>query len=417
MSTTIVQQSVDGHLAMSDPFAMQRLVTAVRDLASARDIDAIAETVRHAARELVDADGATFVLRDDGQCYYVAEDAIEPLWRGQRFPLEACISGWAMINQEQVAVPDIYLDDRIPHDAYRPTFVQSLVMTPVRTDNPIAAIGTYWAREHHATGVELELLQALADTTSVALENAQILRELEERIAQRTAQIEASNRDLAAFAHVAAHDLKEPLTTIMGHAELVAELEQPVLSTTAANSLAAVQRQAGRMAELIDGVLGYSTAATIELHSELIDFDALVTDVKKDLDGLITRRGAEVIVRPLPTGTGSRPLLERVLQNLISNAINYGDPAAPVVEVEGRIIGRWLTLSVTDNGQGVDPAERETIFGMFSRGRASQLAGGSGIGLAFARRVALRHGGTLTVDDAEGRGARFTLALPWHAPS
>lgn len=412
MSTTVAPRSIYRPQATGDPFAMQRLLTAVRDLASARDVDAVAETVRHAARELVDADGATFVLRDNGQCFYVAEDAIEPLWRGQRFPLEACISGWSMMNQQQVVIADIYRDDRIPHDAYRPTFVQSLVMTPVRADIAIAAIGTYWADEHHATAEELELLQALADTTSVALENAQILRELEERIAERTAELEASNRDLAAFAHIAAHDLKEPLTTILGHAELVAELEQPGLSPTASHSLAAVQRQAGRMGELIDGVLAYSTAATTELHAEPIDFVALVADVQQDLDGLITRRGAKVVARPIPRGVGSRALIERVLQNLISNAINYGDPAAPVVEVDGTVENGHLRISVTDNGRGIDPAERESIFGMFRRGQASTLAGGSGIGLAFARRVAVRHGGTLTVDGSHGTGARFVLSLP-----
>jgi hypothetical protein len=80
---------------------MGRLVQAVRDFAAARDLDQVVEIVRHAARELVDADGATFVLRDEGQCYYVDEDAIQPLWRGQRFPLDACISGWAMLHSEQ----------------------------------------------------------------------------------------------------------------------------------------------------------------------------------------------------------------------------------------------------------------------------------------------------------------------------
>lgn len=132
MGATALRNSPN--LGSGDRTAMQRLVVAGRDLAAARDVDAVAETVRHAARELVGADGATFVLRDSRHCFCVAEDAIEPLWRGQRFPLEACISGWAMINQEQVAIADIYLDARIPHNAYRPTSVQSLVMTPVSAE-------------------------------------------------------------------------------------------------------------------------------------------------------------------------------------------------------------------------------------------------------------------------------------------
>jgi signal transduction histidine kinase len=160
---------------------MERLVGAVRDLAAARGLDDIVEIVRHAARELAGADGATFVLRDNGRCYYVDEDAIEPLWSGLRFPMDACISGWAMIHAEQVVIEDIYVDDRIPHEAYRPTFVRSLAMTPIRTADPVGAIGVYWAGTHEATPTECTLLQALADSTAVAMENVRVLAELEER--------------------------------------------------------------------------------------------------------------------------------------------------------------------------------------------------------------------------------------------
>lgn len=160
---------------------VERLVGAVRDLAAARGVDDIVEIVRRAARQIADADGATFVLRDNGRCYYVDEDAIEPLWSGLRFPMEACISGWAMLHEQQVVIPDIYADERIPHEAYRPTFVQSLAMTPIRTADPVGAIGVYWGRTHRATPTELRLLQALADSTAVAMENVRVIAELEER--------------------------------------------------------------------------------------------------------------------------------------------------------------------------------------------------------------------------------------------
>lgn len=160
---------------------MERLIDAVRDLAAARGLDDIVDIVRRAARELAAADGATFVLRDNGRCYYVDEDAIEPLWSGLRFPMEACISGWAMIHAEQVVIADIYLDDRIPHEAYRPTFVHSLAMTPIRSADPVGAIGVYWAGTHEATTTECRLLQALADSTAVAMENVRVIAELEER--------------------------------------------------------------------------------------------------------------------------------------------------------------------------------------------------------------------------------------------
>lgn len=130
---------------------MERLIEVVQELSLARSLDRIMEIVRTAARELTGADGATFVLREGDFCHYVDEDAIEPLWKGQRFPLSACISGWAMLEREPAVIEDIYVDPRVPSDAYRPTFVKSLVMVPIRSASPVGAIGTYWARNHLAS--------------------------------------------------------------------------------------------------------------------------------------------------------------------------------------------------------------------------------------------------------------------------
>jgi putative two-component system response regulator len=155
------------------------LVGIVQQLSLARSLPEIQAIVRHGARALTGADGATFVLRDGDTCFYADEDAIEPLWKGQRFPLNHCISGWAMLNRRSVAIEDIYADARIRHDAYRPTFVKSLAMVPIRTLDPVGAIGNYWAETRDPSGEELELLQALADSTAVAIENVSIYEELE----------------------------------------------------------------------------------------------------------------------------------------------------------------------------------------------------------------------------------------------
>ena len=175
------------------------LVDAIQQLSIARDLPTIQTIVRSASRQLAGSDGATFVLRDGEQCFYADEDAIEPLWKGQRFPLEACISGWSMVHRSPAIIPDIYSDDRIPHEAYRPTFVQSLVMVPIRTLDPIGAIGNHWASHHAATSDEVGLLQALANSTAVALENVALYQELETRIADRTAQLTAANERLEAL--------------------------------------------------------------------------------------------------------------------------------------------------------------------------------------------------------------------------
>ncbi len=173
---------------------LECLVRAIQELSLARNLDRIAEIVRSAARELVGADGATFVLRDGDSCFYKDEDAISPLWKGLRFPMETCISGWAMLNREPAVIEDIYQDPRIPHDAYRPTFVKSLVMVPIRSMAPVGAIGTYWATPRLASVREVGLLQALADSTSVAMENVQLYDELEQRVIARTQDLVAANR-------------------------------------------------------------------------------------------------------------------------------------------------------------------------------------------------------------------------------
>lgn len=158
---------------------MWALVDVIQRLSLARSQPEIQEIVRRAARRLTGADGATWILRDRDACFYADEDAISPLWKGQRFPLDACVSGWVMLNRRPVVIPDIYSDPRVPHEAYRPTFVKSLAMVPIRNADPIGAIGNYWGSHHHATEEEVQLLQALADSTAVALENVQALDELE----------------------------------------------------------------------------------------------------------------------------------------------------------------------------------------------------------------------------------------------
>lgn len=169
------------------------LTRVVQQLSFARDLSIVQEIVRHAARALTNADGATFVLRDRGMCYYADEDAIAPLWKGMRFPMEACISGWSMLHRQAAVIPDIYSDPRIPAEAYRPTFVKSLAMVPIRSLDPIGAIGNYWARRHEATEKEVSVLQALADTTAVAMENVRIYSELEQRVRERTRELEVAN--------------------------------------------------------------------------------------------------------------------------------------------------------------------------------------------------------------------------------
>ncbi len=156
------------------------LIQAVQEVSVAETLDAIVAIVTHAARAGTGADGVSFVLRDGDKCFYVDEDSIAPLWKGRRFPLCECVSGWAMLHRQPVAIPDITQDLRIPQDAYRPTFVRSLVMVPIRSQDPIGAIGAYWASQHLASPETVHWLQALADATSAGIEAVRASEEVAE---------------------------------------------------------------------------------------------------------------------------------------------------------------------------------------------------------------------------------------------
>lgn len=205
-SSSAVLTTEPPRLTFSSPARLGRvgeLVGVIQRLSLARSLSEIQAVVRTAARSLTGADGASFVLRDGDQCYYADEDSISPLWKGKRFPLHSCVSGWVMVSRHPAVIEDIYEDDRVPHQAYRRTFVKSLVMVPIRQLDPVGAIGNYWARRHHATAQELELLQALADSAALAMENVRFYRELEDSrldTLQKLART-AEYRDDATYQH------------------------------------------------------------------------------------------------------------------------------------------------------------------------------------------------------------------------
>lgn len=139
-------------------------------LAGAATLEEVQQVVRTTARSFLAAHGATLVLLDGDLCYYADEDSMSPLWKGQRFPVANCISGWAMLHRQTVAIRDIRFDARIPQEAYRPTFVRSLLMAPILRPEPIGAIGCYWAVPHTATPAEIASLESLALVAGEALE-------------------------------------------------------------------------------------------------------------------------------------------------------------------------------------------------------------------------------------------------------
>ena len=179
--------------------AWSRLIAAGERLATARSMKAVVDILRSTARAVAEAEGIAVVLRDGEFCHYAAEDAIGPLWEGKRFPLVNCISGWAMMNRQTVALSDIRLDERIPQAAYRPTFVRSLVMVPVGAPRPVAAIGAYWSDVRDHPPETVERLEALARSAAIALENIRLLESVQESDRLRAMALTAGGMGVWSF--------------------------------------------------------------------------------------------------------------------------------------------------------------------------------------------------------------------------
>ncbi|MDE3130834.1 MAG: HD domain-containing protein [Acidobacteriota bacterium] len=197
------QRSLLTFTALDGSAEVAELLSAVQQLALARSMEEIEQIVPRAARRLTGADGATLALREGDRCLHVAEAAISPLWKGQSFPIDACADGWAIRNRQPIAITEVGADERAAGDHFGPTFVRSLAIVPIRPLEPLGTIGSYWAKPHEASERELRLLQALSDSTAVALENVRRHTELEDAYGDTLGRLAlaAEYRDDATFKH------------------------------------------------------------------------------------------------------------------------------------------------------------------------------------------------------------------------
>ena len=152
-------------------FKRWRLMSAATErLGEAGTLDEVLEILRSSARAILRSDGVTVVVREREKVLYAGEDAIAPLWAGQRFPIQTCISGIAMMERKMIVIPDIRVDPRVPLNAYLSTFVASMAMAPIGLGEPVAAIGAYWRSSHPIEEDALVLLDMLAKGASAQLE-------------------------------------------------------------------------------------------------------------------------------------------------------------------------------------------------------------------------------------------------------
>lgn len=390
--------------------AMERLVDVLQELSQAHTIDTVAEIVRTAARDLTGADGATFVLRDGDQCFYVDENAITPLWKGMRFPMKSCISGWVMEHAQPVVIENIYKDARIPQDAYRPTFVKSLAMVPIRRKSPIGAIGNYWAKHQSPSDEVIAVLQALADTTSVALENVRLYEQLQVQVKN----LQDSNYELSRFAWVASHDLEQPLRDIATQLQHLKSEYGRALDKRGQLYVDQACSGAIQLQQLTEEMMIHSHTQKVE-NFRPFGVDHIVDRVLADMSATLQQRHVVVHRDPLPWVWGDPTLMEKLIQNLVSNAIKFSRAeTAPRITIAAVQDGELWRFAVHDEGIGVDSEHLERIFSMFQRLHTQDAYPGSGLGLATCKKIVELHGGTIWMESAPGEGSTvyFTLPVP-----
>lgn len=369
---------------------------------------------RVAARALARSDGATFVLKDGGHCHYVDEDAISPLWKGQKFPLEMCVSGWAMLHQECVVIEDVTRDERIPQDAYRPTFVKSLLMVPIRKSNPIGAIGSYWRDNHRATAADIKHLQALADTVAVALENIQLYGELQGKVLE----LDRANVAKDEFLTTLSHELRTPLNAICGWSQVL--LSDELDGAGEAQALRTIDRNAKALTHIIEDLLDTSRIITKRLHLEVkpLDIHQAIEAAVASVQLTAVQKGITIhwdqagSAGGAPVGDGER--LQQVLLNLLSNALKFTPPGG-VIELSLRREGPNARIDIKDTGEGIDPRFLPQMFDLFRQadGSSTRRHGGLGLGLAISRRLIEAQGGRLeAASDGPGQGSTFSIFLP-----
>lgn len=405
------------------------LVEAVQRLSLARDLPAIMAVVRQAARALCGADGVTVILREGDLCHYADDDAIAPLWKGQRFPMHACISGGVMLHGEPAVIEDIEADPRIPLDAYRLTFVRSLAMVPVRTEKPVAAIGAYWTTRHQPTAEEVARLQALAHSTAIAFTNLDLYqslqatlrkaqREFAERRLAETALVQVSRdlerADLARtrFLAAASHDLRQPFQAMRLYQDMLAKRATDPMDRRLVAGLGAAM-VAGE--DLLKALLDVSCldAGIVEPNRATFPLSAVLESVATDLTPEAMARRLGLRVRPGSAVIHSDPVLvRRIVRNLVDNAVRY-TPEGGRVLLGCRQRGSHVLVQVWDTGSGIPDGMLEAVFEDFVQvgNPERDRAKGLGLGLGLARRMARLLGGTIAVRSRPGRGSVFTLVL------
>ncbi|HVX48809.1 MAG TPA: PAS domain S-box protein [Chitinophagaceae bacterium] len=264
-------------------------------------------------------------------------------------------------------------------------------------------------------GKPYQYIAIRADITSrkAAEEELQLLNDqLEQRIIQRTQQLEQSNKELEAFSYSVSHDLRSPLRSVSGFAKILEEDYGHLLDDEGHRLLRKIVSNALNMGRLIDDLLTFTRLGRLEAVQGEIDMNALVNTCIKELAQTDDFKHYTINIDPLPACHGDVNMFKQVWLNLIGNAIKYSSKqAAPVIAIKAAETADAVVYSVQDNGVGFDMEYYGKLFGVFQRLHSADEFAGTGVGLALVKLIITRHGGSVWAQSQPGAGATFYFSI------
>jgi light-regulated signal transduction histidine kinase (bacteriophytochrome) len=257
------------------------------------------------------------------------------------------------------------------------------------------------------------LTKKIADRHRTQRELMDLNEELDRRVKERTAQLDAANKELEAFSYSVAHDLRGPLQQLSGFVELLQKREAEFLHEEGARYLDHINKSVWGMSRLIDDLLDFSRAERVDLQKGMISLEELVNEVRQDLRHLTDGREIVWKVGVLPSVYADRAILRVAIVNLLCNAIKFSRGRTPAeIEIGAEVQDEAAVVFVRDNGVGFDMQQADKLFGVFQRLHLKHEFEGNGIGLANVQRIIRRHGGRTWAEGSVGSGATFWFSLP-----
>jgi PAS domain S-box-containing protein len=254
----------------------------------------------------------------------------------------------------------------------------------------------------------------ISDLKAVEKKIRQLNAELEQRVVERTKQLQAANKELKSFSYSVSHDLRSPLRHVMAFVEMLRQDAGPSLSEQSLGHLGMISKSAKQMGDLIDDLLALSHIGQAEMQKKEVELDQLVQEVVGDFQAETKKRNVTWELHPLPAVRADRALLRQALVNLISNAVKFTSTRAePKIEIGCAPSGDGeRVICIRDNGVGFDPHYAGKLFGVFQRLHNREDFEGTGIGLANVQRIIDRHGGRTWAEGVVDGGASFYFSIP-----